>query len=101
MVCYSGASLWPVLENSVPKLGHEFLAAALAACSSGQYHVVLVLVVLVPKLLSEFEFFGFLRVPYVNMGLLRVNSGYIGKLRVSSGYTEGKLRVTKSKLRVN
>ena len=43
-----------------------FLAAALAACSSSQYHVVLVLVVLVlvvPELLSEFEFFGFLRVP--------------------------------------
>ena len=69
----------------------SFLAAALAACSSSQYHVlVVVLVVLVvPELLSEFEFFGFLRVPYVNMRLLRVNSGYIGKLRV----TMGKLRV--------
>ena len=65
----------------------------MAACSSSQYHVlvlVLVLVVLVvPELLSEFEFFGFLRVPYVYMRLLRVNSGYIGKLRV----TMGKLRV--------
>ena len=64
----------------------------MAACSSSQYHVVLVVVlvlVLVPELLSEFEFFGFLRVPYVNMRLLRVNSGYIGKLRV----TMGKLRV--------
>ena len=68
----------------------KFLAAALAACSSSQYHVLVVLVVvLVPELLSEFEFFGFLRVPYVNMRLLRVNSGYIGKLRV----TMGKLRV--------
>ena len=71
-----------------------FLAAALVACSSSQYHVVLVvlvlvLVVLVPELLSEFNFFWFLRVPYVNMGLRRVNSGYIGKLRV----TMGKLRV--------
>ena len=57
----------------------EFLAAALAACSSSQYHalVVLVLVVLVvvPELLSKFEFFGFLRVPWVAIGLLRVNSG--------------------------
>ena len=44
----------------------RFLAAALAACSSSQYHVlvlVLVLVLVVPELLSEFEFFGFLRVP--------------------------------------
>ena len=32
-----------------------FLAAALAACSSSQYHVLVVLVV--PELLSEFEFF--------------------------------------------
>ena len=41
-----------------------FLAAALAACSSSQYHVVLVVVlVLVPELLSEFEFFGFLEIP--------------------------------------
>ena len=61
----------------------------MAACSSSQYHVVvlvLVLVVLVvPELLSEFEFFGFLRVPYVNMRLLREYSGYIGKLRVTMG----------------
>ena len=44
-----------------------FLAAALAACSSSQYHVLVVLVVLVlvlvPELLSEFEFFVFLIVP--------------------------------------
>ena len=55
-----------------------FLAAALAACSSSQYHVVLVLVVLVvlvPELLSEFEFFGFIGIPYVAIGLLRVNLG--------------------------
>ena len=63
-----------------------FLTVALAACSSSQYHD---LVLVVPELLSEFEFFGFLRVPYVNMRLLRVNSGYIGKLKV----TMGKLRV--------
>ena len=49
-----------------------FLAAALAACSSSQYHVVL-LVVLVPELLSKFEFFGFIGIPYVAIGLLRVN----------------------------
>ena len=65
----------------------------MAACSSSQYHVVVVvlvpvLVLVVPELLSEFEFFWFLRVPYHNMRLLRVNSGYIGKLRV----TMGKLR---------
>ena len=53
---------------------HVFLAAALAACSSSQYHVV-VLVLVVPELLCEFEFFGFLRVPWVAMGLLRVKSG--------------------------
>ena len=52
----------------------EFLAAALAACSSSQYHVlVLVVLVLVPELLSEFEFFGFIGIPYVAIGLLRVN----------------------------
>ena len=52
--------------------GSFFLAAALAACSSSQYHVVvvLVLVLVVPELLSKFEFFGFLRVPWVAMGLL-------------------------------
>ena len=57
-----------------------FLAAALAACSSSQYHVLVlvvlvlvVLVVLVPELLSEFWFFGLLRVPYVALGVLRVN----------------------------
>ena len=78
-----------VSKANIATLHHAnvFLAAALAACSSSQYHVHLVLVV--PELLSEFEFFGFLRVPYVNMRLLRVNSGYIGKLRV----TMGKLRV--------
>ena len=53
-----------------------FLAAALAACSSSQYHVVaLVVVLVVPELLGEFEFFWFLRVPWVAIGLLRVNSG--------------------------
>ena len=36
----------------------SFLAAALAACSSSQYHVLVV-----PKLLSEFDFFGFLGIP--------------------------------------
>ena len=45
----------------------SFLAAALAACSSSQYHVLVVLVlvvlVVVPELLSEFQFFWFLRVP--------------------------------------
>ena len=47
------------------------------ACSSSQYHVVvLVLVVLVvPELLRESEFFGFLRVPEVTLGLLKVNLG--------------------------
>ena len=53
-----------------------FLAAALAACSSSQYHVVvlvLVLVVLVLELLSEFEFYGFIGIPYVAIGLLRIN----------------------------
>ena len=53
----------------------SFLAAALAACSSSQYHVVLVLVlvvlvVLVPELLSEFEFFGFLEIPRLPWGSL-------------------------------
>ena len=54
-----------------------FLAAALAACSSSQYHVdlVLVLVLVVPELLSKFEYFGFLAVPEVTFGLLRVNLG--------------------------
>ena len=53
-----------------------FLAAALAACSSSQYHVVvLVLVLVVPELLSKFEFFGFIGIPYVAIGLLRVNLG--------------------------
>ena len=45
----------------------------MAACSSSQYHVVVLVVVVVvlvvPELLSEFEFFGFLRVPWVTMGL--------------------------------
>ena len=50
----------------------KFLTAAFAACSSSQYHV---LVLVVPELLSEFEFFGLLRVPWVAMGLHRVNSG--------------------------
>ena len=58
----------------------RFLAAALAACSSSQYHVLVpvlvpVLVLVVPELLSKFELFGFLSVPYVALGLLRVNSG--------------------------
>ena len=57
----------------------SFLAAALAACSSSQYHVVVlvlvVLVLVVPELLSEFEFFGFIGIPYVAIGLLRVNLG--------------------------
>ena len=55
--------------------GSFFLAAALAACSSSQYHVVvvLVLVLVVPELLSKFEFFGFIGIPYVAIGLLRVN----------------------------
>ena len=53
----------------------SFLAAALAACSSSQYHVlVLVVLLLLPELLSEFWFFGLLRVPYVALGVLRVNS---------------------------
>ena len=52
----------------------------MAACSSSQYHVVvvvlvLVLVLVVPELLSEFEFFGFIGIPYVAIGLLRVNLG--------------------------
>ena len=51
----------------------RFLAAALAACSSSQYHVVHLVVV--PELLSEFEFFGFIGIPYVSIGLLRVNLG--------------------------
>ena len=56
----------------------EFLAAALAACSSSQYHVVLVLVLVVlvvPELLSEFECFGFLRGHEVTLGLLMVILG--------------------------
>ena len=52
----------------------EFLAAALAACSSSQYHVLVVLVV-VPELLSEFECFGFLRGHEVTLGLLMVILG--------------------------
>ena len=59
----------------------------MAACSSSQYHVVLVLVV--PELLSEFEYFGFLRVSEVTFELIRVNSGKIGIIRV----TLSKLRV--------
>ena len=44
-------------------LRKRFLAAALAVCSSSQYHVVVpVVVVVVPELLSEFEIFGFLKV---------------------------------------
>ena len=58
---------------------YSFLAADLLACSSSQYHVLVVLVlvvlVVVPELLSKFEFFGLLRVPWVAMGLHRVNSG--------------------------
>ena len=56
----------------------SFLAAALAACSSSQYHVLVV-----PKLLSKFEFFGFLRVPYVTMGFLRVNWQTQDELRLN------------------
>ena len=59
-----------VSKANIATLHHAnvFLAAALAACSSSQYHVlvlvlVLVVVLVVPELLSEFEFFGFLRVP--------------------------------------
>ena len=55
---------------------NRLLAAALAAYSSSQYHVLVpVLVLVVPELLSKFELFGFLSVPYVALGLLRVNSG--------------------------
>ena len=64
-------ALTPIFQQNV-----FFLAAALAACSSSQYHVVLLVVVLVvPELLSKFEFFGFLRVPWVTIGLHRINSG--------------------------
>ena len=57
-----------------------FLAAALAACSSSQYHVVLVVlavlvVLVVPELLYKFEYFGFLTASEVTFGLLRVNLG--------------------------
>ena len=53
----------------------EFLAAALAACSSSQYHVlvlvlVLVVVLVVPELLSEFEFLGFLEFLTLTWGSL-------------------------------
>ena len=53
-----------------------FLAAALAACSSSQYHVLVpVLVLVVPELLSKFEFYGFFSVPEATLVLLRVNLG--------------------------
>ena len=46
------------LENKKGQAEHIFLAAALAAYSSSQYHVVvLVVLVLVPELLSKSEFF--------------------------------------------
>ena len=52
------------VETSGTSCQKLFLAAALAACSSSQYHV---LVVLVPELLSEFAFFlgslEFLKLP--------------------------------------
>ena len=56
---------------------YSFCLALVFLGSSSQYHVlivlVLVLVLVVPELLSEFEFFGFIGIPYVTIGLLRVN----------------------------
>ena len=81
-------TLWFLTTNESFQMRYcmNFLAATLVACCSSQYHVfVLVVLVVVPKLLSKFEFFGFLRVPRDTIGLLRVNSGWIGEFRVTLG----------------